>query len=105
MIFATFIFLIFAIKIKYNIPNNRVIGVTEGFIEIPCAKPVPDTKCSAPDQSRIAFYLTAPDQAISYPPVGRDYNDYVGIGLFVSDKTVETIYENKKEMVPAKIIS
>lgn len=95
-IFATFIFLILATKIKYNIPNDRFVGVTEGFIEIPCAKPVPGKRCSAPDQSRIAFYVKAPDQAISYPPTGRDYNNYIGIGLFVSDKTVETIYENKK---------
>ncbi|MDH0144137.1 hypothetical protein [Aquipseudomonas alcaligenes] len=87
---------ILAVKIKYNIPNNRVVGITEGFIEIPCAKPVPGRRCSAPDQSRIAFYVKAPDQAISYPPADRDYNNYIGIGLLVSDKTVESIYENKK---------
>jgi len=94
MVYGVFIFLMSIIK--YNIPSDRVIGVTEGFIEIPCAKPVSGTKCTAPDQSRIAFYVTAPGQAISYPPTGMDYNDYIGIGLFVSDKTVETIYENKK---------
>lgn len=96
IIFATFIFIILAVKIKYNIPNNRVIGITEGFIEIPCANPTLGKRCSAPDQSRIAFYVKAPDQAISYPPAGRDYNNYIGIGLLVSDKIVESIYENKK---------
>ncbi|SDG25270.1 hypothetical protein SAMN05216603_1012 [Pseudomonas benzenivorans] len=96
IISITLMLFIVAEKVKYNIPNNRVIGITEGFIEIPCAKAVPGRKCSAPDQSRIAFYVKAPDQAISYPPAERDYNDYIGIGLLVSDKTIESIYENKK---------
>lgn len=96
IILAVIISLMASIKIKHNTPHNRVIGITEGFIEIPCAKPIPGKRCSAPDQSRIAFYLKAADQAISYPPSERNYNNYIGIGLLVSDEVVETIYENKK---------
>jgi hypothetical protein len=96
IILAVIALFIASIEIKYKIPNNRVVGITEGFIKIPCAKPIPGRICSAPDQSRIAFYLKAADQAISYPPPERNYNDYIGIGLLVSDKVVETIYENKK---------
>jgi hypothetical protein len=96
IIFAVIILFIVSVKIKHDIPRNRVIGITEGFIEIPCAKPVPGRRCSAPDQSRIAFYVKTTDQATSHPPTERNYNDYINIGLFVSDKTVEIIYENKK---------
>ena len=96
IIFAVIILLIVSVKINHDIPRNRVIGITEGFIETPCAKPVPGRRCSAPDQSRIAFYVKATDQATLYPPTERNYNDYINVGLFVSDTIVETIYENKK---------
>jgi len=96
IIFAVTILFIVSVKIKHDIPRNRVIGITEVFIEIPCAKPVPGRRCTAPDQSRIAFYVKTTDRATLYPPTERSYSDYMNIGLFISDKTVGTIYENEK---------
>lgn len=78
-------------------PENRVIGITNGIIEIPCADPSPDKKCLSPDPSRIAFYIKAQTRSVSYPPNDRNYNDYVGLGLLVSDEKAESIYESRKK--------
>lgn len=78
-------------------PESRIIGITNGIIEIPCANPDLGKKCVSPDPNRIAFYIKAQTRSISYPPNDRSYNDYAGLGLFVSDKKVESIYENRKK--------
>lgn len=95
MIFVLIIPAIYVAAI-FLTPENRIIGITHGFIDTPCANPSSGKKCVSPDPSKIAFYINAQTRATSYPPIDRNYNDYVGLGLFVSDEKVESIYENRK---------
>ncbi|MFI8744761.1 hypothetical protein ACIGKL_06355 [Pseudomonas sp. NPDC077186] len=98
---ACFIFIasfaVFFLFYKGSGPHDRVIGVSKGLVEIPCAKPKAGARCTGPDPNRIAFYVKAIDRTIGRPSKSHRYGTEVFIGLFVSDEKIESIYEHGSE--------
>jgi hypothetical protein len=86
-----------ALFIKFTHSYYRVIGVTKGSVEIPCAKPKEGAICMGPDPDRIAFYVRALDRSVGMPSKEHKYEAQVTIGLFVSDQKVGSIYEHGSE--------
>jgi hypothetical protein len=86
-----------ALFIKFTHSYYRVIGVTKGSVEIPCAKPKAGAVCMGPDPDRIAFYVRALDRSVERPSKEHKYEAEVTMGLFVSDQKVGSIYEHGSE--------
>jgi hypothetical protein len=77
--------------------HYRVIGVSKGLVEVPCANPKAGARCTGPDPNRIAFYVKAIDRVVGRPSKSHKYGAEVFIGLFVSDEKVESIYKHGSE--------
>lgn len=90
-------FVVFLLFYKGGVSHDRVIGVSKGLVEVPCAKPKAGARCTGPDPNRVAFYVKAIDRIIGRPSKSHRYDTEVFIGLFVSDEKIESIYEHGSE--------